>query len=154
VSVKVTSKDRGWKRIMEVAKEIAASKPHVAVGLVGATGSAERAPGLDNAGLGAIHEYGMSGMPQRSFIGATVDENKDAYVKQMVRTAGEDIVAGRGLDRSLKLAGLRVVGDIQQKIADGIPPPNSPVTIARKGSSKPLVDSGQLRQSLSFEVRK
>jgi hypothetical protein len=53
----------------------------------------------------------------------------------------------------MKLIGMRVVGDIQDRISDGIPPPNSPITIARKGSSKPLIDSGQLRQSISFEVR-
>lgn len=32
--------------------------------------------------------------------------------------------------------------------------PNSPVTIAQKGSAMPLVDTGKLRQSITFEVEK
>jgi len=32
--------------------------------------------------------------------------------------------------------------------------PNSPVTIAQKGSAMPLVDTGKLRQSITYEVEK
>jgi hypothetical protein len=44
------------------------------------------------------------------------------------------------------------VGVIKQRIANGIAPPNSPYTIARKGSSKPLIDTGQLRNSITYQV--
>jgi hypothetical protein len=31
-------------------------------------------------------------------------------------------------------------------------PPNSPVTVALKGSSKPLIDSGELRGAVTYKV--
>ena len=32
--------------------------------------------------------------------------------------------------------------------------PNSPATIARKGSDRPLIDTGELRKSITYVVRK
>jgi hypothetical protein len=31
-------------------------------------------------------------------------------------------------------------------------PPNSPVTVALKGSSKPLIDSGEMRGAVTYKV--
>ena len=45
------------------------------------------------------------------------------------------------------------VGDIQQRIRDLKEPKNSDVTIARKGSSNPLIDTGRLRQSVDYIVK-
>jgi len=49
-----------------------------------------------------------------------------------------------------KRAGLLVVRNIRKKIREVTSPPNSPITIRRKGSSKPLQDRGDLWQSVTF----
>lgn len=149
--------DKGWNAIMDMAREIATSNPHIAVGVIGAPAAQDRGEGMTNADIAVVHEYGTERIPQRSFIGSTIDEKGREYTKQLASGVRAEIASGRAsaLRNSVafKRVGLRVVGDIQRRIADGIPPPNSPVTIERKGSSKPLIDSGQLRQSISFEVR-
>ena len=57
------------------------------------------------------------------------------------------------VDRELARLGQKVVGDVQQRMADGIGPPLDPETVRRKGSSTPLIDTGRLRQSIDSEVR-
>jgi len=41
---------------------------------------------------------------------------------------------------------------IQQFMVDLKHPPNAPITIARKGSSNPLIDTGQLMNSVTWQV--
>lgn len=43
---------------------------------------------------------------------------------------------------------------IQEKITDGDFAPNAESTIRQKGSSKPLIDSGRMRQSVNYVIQK
>ena len=43
-------------------------------------------------------------------------------------------------------------GAMKLKFTDGTLTPNAPSTIKKKGSSRPLIDTGQLRQSISNKV--
>lgn len=95
------------------------------------------------------NEFGTPWSPARSFIGAWFDatyvENQ-ALVHRMLQA----VAAGQlTLERMIKMLRVLFVGQVQKRIADGIDPPNAPSTIARKGSSKPLIASGQLRTSIA-----
>ena len=83
-----------------------------------------------------------------------------------MRTAEDDILAAftdgvRGalqgspsaLTNSLHMAGVIAVRAVQDKIVAGPFAPLQPRTVARKKSSRPLIDTGQLRQSVSYVVR-
>ncbi len=149
--------DHGWDNIMKFAADMASHAPHIAVGVVGSSAGAAHGEGVTNSGLAAVHEYGL-GVPQRSFIGATIDAKAVEYARSLADAYRKVMLSGGSVASlknhvALKRVGLKVVGDIQRRISDGIAPANSPVTIARKGSSTPLVDTGQLRQSITFEVR-
>jgi hypothetical protein len=48
--------------------------------------------------------------------------------------------------------GLLFVGQIQERIKANIAPENADSTIERKGSSTPLINGGQLWQSVKHEV--
>ena len=50
--------------------------------------------------------------------------------------------------------GAKSVGMIQQEIVDGNWTPNAPSTIAKKGSDHPLIDTGLMRQSVHYVVKK
>ena len=54
--------------------------------------------------------------------------------------------------KALGLIGVKVVAWIKETIRAGLTPPNAPSTIERKGSSTPLVDDGQLINSIHFEI--
>ena len=51
-------------------------------------------------------------------------------------------------------AGVRLINEAFETSGWGNWAPNSPLTIAQKGSAMPLIDTGKLRQSITYEVQK
>lgn len=98
--------------------------------------------------VGAVHEFGSParGIPQRSFLRATVEAGRSKY-KQLFKKLSKKIV-DRNLTKkeALGLIGLQVQGDVQGRITDGI----DPELKYREGA--PLIDTGHLRQSITFQV--
>lgn len=91
--------------------------------------------------------------PERSFIRGWVDENKAEILKRIRMEVVRAAMNGeKDLAVALERIGLWAQGQIQQRIADGIAPPNSPSTVRRKGSSTPLIDTGQLRSAITYKV--
>jgi phage gpG-like protein len=95
---------------------------------------------------GTKTKLGTPAIPSRSFIKATFDQNKEMIRKTFMSSILKSPT------QSLELVGAYVVGLIQSRIASGIPPALNPKTIKRKGSSKPLIDTGQLRNSITFKI--
>lgn len=109
---------------------------------------------------------GKRRVPARPFITQPYDTHKERYgmyLDKMARAVVDQLVknargtgaqpAQNEVNARLKRLGLMVVGNIQQDIADRKFTPNAPYTIKRKGSSTPLIDNGQLRRSIDFELR-
>ncbi len=159
----VIDRDKGMKALLQMTARMKAEKPYVVVGITGKSGGKphEGAGGMTIVDIGAVHEFGIPGkIPKRSFLRATIDQHDKKYRKYIVngvrREAMEAAKAATFSTNSLTLkrTGLMVEGDIKKRIATGIAPPLSPVTIARKKSSKALIDTGQLRASIASELRK
>jgi len=102
--------------------------------------------------VAAVHEFGAGHVPQRSFIRATVDLHTEE-IQRLQQGLGLQIIRGE-IDHTtaLERLGIKVVAWVQNRIAAGIDPPNADSTIARKGSSKPLINTGQLRSSITHRV--
>ncbi|HEI8864194.1 TPA: hypothetical protein ACWLTD_003268 [Morganella morganii] len=134
-------------RIREVGKK------KVVVGVPAATDGA-RKDGLSNATIAAAHEFGVPGhIPERSFLRSTVGENKDKATGLLIRELKADISQGDFSGRAFGIVGEKLSGEVKRKIQAGINPELDPKTVARKGSSKPLIDTGNLLQSITYEVR-
>lgn len=106
--------------------------------------------GSDLAVIAAANEYGTEDghIPERSFLRATVDANAAVYGQELDDTVQAHIDGDRTLTEGLALLGARVEGDVKQYMTDLQDPPNAPATIARKGSSNPLIDTGRLRAAI------
>lgn len=142
-SSKVVDIDRGYDALM---RDLAFQGMHVEVGVR----DDGRQPDLPM--LAAVHEFGNSHVPERSFLRATVDGNRARYGR-LLREAAHKIVHRRAKPvNALSKVGRTVVFDVQRRISSRIDPPNAPSTIAAKGSDVPLVDTGRLRASIDFEV--
>lgn len=99
-------------------------------------------------------EFGTATVPARSFIRAWADENA-ARCKVEIAAAMRAVAKGKlSQDQALELLGLKFVGMIQERISKGIPPPLDQKTVDRKGSSVPLIDTGQMRASITSEIRR
>lgn len=103
--------------------------------------------------VAAIHEFGLGDMPQRSFLRSAYDENLP-MIDKMIQRVANGAVFGLGTNAALNQLGNVVQGMVQRKIVDGPFVPNSPATIKRKKSSKPLIDTGHLRQSIRYVIER
>jgi hypothetical protein len=152
---KVIVKDLGMKKIVRDLER--ADGWQVTVGVHGQdAGERGDFDEIDNVALAAIHEFGApgAGIPERSFLRAAFDKNVRKYV-QVLLIGARKIIAGTGTPKqAVGLAGEVAVADVANLINAGIPPPNAPATIEAKGSSKPLIDTGQLKQSVKPVVQK
>lgn len=81
-------------------------------------------------------------IPERSFVRTSFDDNEKEWTelagKGMARILGGKI----DVKQMLNQLGQKMVSDIQTKIKNVDDPPNSRMTVERKGSSNPLVDEG------------
>lgn len=157
----IHDRDKGFKSLLRFSKQLKSARPYVAVGVTGERGSAphQGGEGATVVDIAVAHEFGAGRVPERSFIRDTIDAQAKKYRaylnkgidQELAQTVQSGSVPAQSL--TLKRLGLMVKGDIQKRIAQGIPPPNSPATIARKGSSTPLINTGQLRASIDYELR-
>lgn len=90
-------------------------------------------------------------IPERSFIRATFDEKSDE-IGEHAEAAVTAIINGTDVSKALTLTGQYIEGEIKRKIGSGPFTPNSPATIRKKKSSKPLIDTGHMRQSVRYEI--
>lgn len=146
--------DRGEKEILRQVAEMK-KKPYVKVGILGNAGN-HKETGTPVVLYAGANEFGTKDgrVPERSFIRSTMDQqrrNLNAETEKLVK----QISQGRQTVMSvLKILGLSIQSKIRKKITTLSSPPNRPSTIAKKGSSNPLIDTGQMRSSINFEVVK
>jgi phage gpG-like protein len=155
VSVRVV--DNGADAFVARLRALKAGKAGVRVGVLNDAPKKEREGATGKLSLlevAAVHEFGAprAGIPARSFIRATIDERTED-IARLERVMLAKVVAGDiELKPALDAIGAKVAGWIQQRIAAGIEPALSPATVAKKKSSTPLVDTGQLRSAVTWLV--
>jgi len=151
----VTDTDRGLAR---VAARIA-GKLRVRVGIL-ADAPKKGHDGGDGGGkaslleVAAIHEFGApgAGIPQRSFLRGGVDANEQE-IRKLQAAQARRIIEGKVQPRmAMEQLGARIAGLVKKFMASNIPPPLAAETIERKGSSVALIDTGQLRSSITYQV--
>lgn len=148
------SSGQGIERKLRQLKERLATNQDAAIGLPADAGTHPDA-GMSYARLGAIHEFGApgAGIPERSFLRAPL-RSAQAELAAGFREMMPLVAKGEmTMDQALNAIGAKAAGVSQEAISAGIPPANSAETARRKGSSKPLVDSGALRQAITWVVR-
>lgn len=112
----------------------------------------EKVEGSDNfnlASLAAVLEFGNERIPSRPFLRQTLAENQEKYTALFVKL----FESGVSIDQIYEQIALIAQGDVQQNIVNGKWTANAPSTIKRKKSSKPLIDTGKLRQSVRGIVK-
>jgi hypothetical protein len=163
VTTKTIEIDHGWKAIKDRVHRLGDTGAICRIGVQGERGAANHQKSrLSVAQIADVQEYGRRIwqrkrqrwviIPARSFMGKTVDIFADAIAKREAAFAYGVLIGKFDLRTALEAFGSYVVGLIQQRIADRILPKNSDYTIAKKGSDVPLIDSGQLRGSITYKI--
>ena len=130
----------------------ALDEKEIAVGVLGKSGS-------NVITKATVNEYGAklsngAVIPERSFIRKTkrTKENKiNTLIERSVNDLLEgEITTGQFFDR----IGEYNVGLVRKTIKDTLTPPNAPSTLEQKApKTHPLIDTGELRKSIAYEVR-
>ncbi|MCH9837280.1 hypothetical protein K0U83_16560 [bacterium] len=147
----VIVRDLGAQRLVTAVTD---KSPNVVdVGIIGDTAGTATPDGMTVGALAEIHEFGL-GVPQRSFLRAWADADRAKIDKAWGALLRRVLKGDLTTDQALEQFGLWAQGQVQAFIADGrVQPPLDQRTIDAKGSSTPLIDTGQLRSSITYEVR-
>lgn len=160
MTVQITIDDRVLR---DLEKKIADLTAHtVRVGVLSNKGGSSKAVGRDGKAtislteLAAIHEFGSpaAGIPERSFIRSAFPAN-DAELERVAGVLAHNVIMGRNsVAKALGLLGIWASARVKSNVMSGahIKPKNADATIAKKGSSRPLVDTGRLVNSVNHLV--
>lgn len=154
--------DHGWRRIVKEVRKM--DNAHVKVGFpidkhAKVTSKSMKKVGgplvmLEIIVIAAVHEFGApkKNIPERSFMRTAFDENIPEIEAIKSREYDRIITGKSGIYRSLDKIGVWFTAKVKKKIKDIKIPPLKPATVKRKGSSNPLIDSGQMIQSVQHVV--
>lgn len=99
--------------------------------------------------LGATGPHKIT-IPARPWLSPGVQSGNEEYLQIII----DAVKKNKSMDLALKRVGVVAVSKVQLFMTELKTPPNAPSTIKKKGSSNPLIDSGALRQSVTFKVIK
>jgi len=114
--------------------------------------------GTPVAAVAAWNEFGTrtaSGeihIPERPFFRQVMNDEAVRQGVVNILRAGMDPERGVVDPQLAGRVGAYLQGQVQQRIVDLDQPPNSPLTVAAKGSSNPLIASGFMRLSVTWRV--
>jgi hypothetical protein len=158
-------------------RKMASTKYHIQVGVFGAKTMRRDTKGLTNAEVGFAHEMGSTArkIPRRSFLWDTFAHHGDRLMAAL-KPASKQFFVKRKIDEYLKLCGIESIKLVQEAFFTsgwGAWAPDAYSTIMRKltgslsrrrmeahkaafgghlGIDKPLIDTGQLWQSIDARV--
>lgn len=123
-------------------------------GKVGWFESARYKDGTPVAYVATIHEHGAGPIPARPFMRPAVAEHGPAWMQTMAEGARAALAGSVSPEAVLEAVTLRAAGDVGKAIKAVTSPALKPMTIKRKGFAKPLVDTGQMLQSVTGKVER
>lgn len=156
IRANVSSDTTIWDKIMAAVRSMKTA--HVKVGVMASAGETENGE-FTLAELAAVHEFGSpaNGIPERSFIRSTFRE-RGSELEVVTKKLAKQVLDGGSVHDALSKLGLWGATAVRSQITSQRVRPQlveseaGRRTIARKGSSVTLVDTGQLANAISYEV--
>ena len=147
-----TEHNGGLKGFLERFREI--GKPKVYIG-VPASKNGMHEGGINMATLLAIHVLGAPsrGIPQRDPLRPPLIANAQRYSDLLALGLKNALANGTDPKLVYEKIGIVATNDVKDYFITGNFKALNQKTIDRKGSSKPLIDSEELRGSITYEVR-
>lgn len=91
-------------------------------------------------------------IPERAFLRNGYDENKDEVIRKAEALIGDVVGGTMTAEQLFEVVGLLLSGKIKDYATALDSPPNHPFTVKRKGSSNPLVSTGDMIGSITYKV--
>jgi hypothetical protein len=149
--------DHGWNDIIQNIKEMDNSYTKVGFPSEGKVGEADQS-GSDHeladeisevAQIGAWQEWGTVHISARPFMSTSFDENRKQLQQVKVQLYDKIVTGKMSTMQALGIIGEFMEGKVKKKIREIKTPANKPSTERRKkGANNPLIDMGQMRNSV------
>lgn len=149
MGVQIIDNRRVWDLLLKNVK--VSKKSYTKVGYQRKDQKKEKESDVLVVDVAIANEFGTNKIPARSFIRTYFEGNKNKLAKLGMALYMDVIIGKKTPKLALGQLGEYTKAGIQKKIDEIIYPPNAPETIAKKKSSKPLIDTGQLRASVTHE---
>nr|DAT21514.1 MAG TPA: virion morphogenesis protein [Caudoviricetes sp.] len=146
MSVEVKLIDHGFDKIIQQALKL--DGKGVKVGIRRGKGSHD---GTDMLDIAVYNHFGTSTIPARPFISDCAEKNAGQIQEAQKRLVYRVYQGSLSADGALAELGAWYVNVQKGHILHGGWTPNAPATVKRKGSNKPLVDTGQLVNTVDWE---
>lgn len=109
---------------------------------------------LASKGLRLRKETTHIHIPERSFLRAGFDDNQEA-IREKAQKVLADVAAGKTTERGLcQAVGMVMASKIKDYARDLQSPENHPFTVEQKGSSNPLVSTGDMIGGITWRIAK
>ena len=143
--VEISGGDKLEKAMQELARKLGRGG-EVRVGYLAASHYPDGTP---TALIGAIMEFGSARIPPRPAIRSMIAAKAKGWPESAASILKH---TNNNVPLTLQLLGEGIKGQWVESMRDLTSPPLAPTTIARKGFSKPLIESGHLISSVAVEV--
>ena len=156
--------DRKWRNFMNALPKVSALEVAIGVQADSVTKREEKVNpvtgrrrikegGKSLVAIALANELGTGNIPARPFISSTSDERRSDWWRRFDMGNEKALLGGANPNLGFEWVGQLATRDIKRKIDSIKSPANSARTIETKGSSNPLIDTGQMRQSITHLVR-
>ena len=146
MSVEVKLIDHGFDNIIRQALKL--DGKGVKVGIRRGKGSHD---GTDMLDIAVYNHFGTATIPARPFVSDCAEKNAGQIKEAQKRLVYRVYQGSLSADGALAQLGAWYVNVQKGHILHGGWTPNAPATIKRKGLNKPLVDTGQLVNTVDWE---
>ena len=153
LKTKTTRRDFGANRIRQINKKLLAKNaPYVKSGFPSEKKESKKKYKIGKTVLdvAVAHEYGLDGLPERSFMRSTFLKEKRKYSALSARLVNRIIRKKESVPGALEKMGLLMVKDIKNFIRRRKVRPKSYRAVREGGTT--LYDTGQLINSLTHRV--
>lgn len=117
------------------------------------TNAVDDKPRADLVDIAMWNELGTANSPSRPFMRDSVDKHL-ASINHMLMAQKDALLHGASARKILNTAGLFQQDLIQTEIEQGDFIANADATIRNKGSNKPLIDTGTMKNSVHYYIVK
>lgn len=141
------------KKLDELIKSLSGKTPQAKVGIIGNLSA--RTDDSNNAAIGLKHEFGMEGLPIRSFLRMPLIEFMQKYLDKsdaFSREALKDVIAKRSITPWITKIGFIAETIIADAFQSGGFGKWKPSNMNFKKNHQTLVETQQLRNSITSEV--
>lgn len=106
----------------------------------------------DLVDIALYNELGTSTIPSRPFLAQTVQMHEEEIKEMAATEVSQALLGEKDSQQAFEVIGEDVRKKVQNRIDEGQFVPNAPSTIRRKGHDHPLIDTGTMRDSISYTI--